>query len=347
MAGQGKGALTAQMFGARLGTNHEIRMKYIPAHNNMAGKKVNARLSAPFILNLRGKEGGVRYQIITWGALGDMFTKNWNEGKEMHFPQLEHNPHLDVVFSRVDRSIIMDKDGQPLKAWRDSWILRDFRWGAESMGTLQREMHTEGCSDGSGRRPINWNQTNHADNAAWKQILEMRKNTFFSPQHLAAGVFGFADVVMPRGGGQILFGGQYEKEAVVYQGSPPVMVDPNYNPGRTRFITAPAAGTNYTTTAKPNYGAPGAPGAPHVPNANVPLTTQVHTALTQTHCVKCGTPITAGNPFCGNCGNAVVAAAEPGMGPGAGMPAGMPMGYVPVAGAPGAIPATAGAPFMG
>ena len=89
--------------------------------------------------------------------------------------------------------------------------------------------------------------------------------------------------------------------------------------------------------------APGAPGAPHVPNANVPLTTQVHTALTQTHCVKCGTPITAGNPFCGNCGNAVVAAAGPGMGPGAGMP----MGYVPVAGAPGAIPATAGAPFMG
>jgi hypothetical protein len=336
MSERSKGALTAQMFGARLGTNADIRMRYTPAHINASGKKVNSRLSAPFILNLRGKEGGVRYNIIVWGKLGDMFARNWNEGKEMHFPQLEHNPYQDVVFSRVDRSIIMDLDGQPVKSWTDSWILRDFRWGNESQKTLQREMHAEGCSDGSGKRPLNWNLATNADNAAWKAILEMRKNTYFSPQHLQAGVFGFADVVMPRGGGQILFGAQYEREAVIYQGVPAVAVVPNYNPQRTRVIQTVATGQPGATVYAPAPGtvaAPGAPGAAMVANPHVPIQAQVATALTPTNCVKCQAPLAAGMAFCAGCGNPVVATAP-------GMPAGQPVYQPPVA----AIPVVAGAP---
>jgi len=329
MSERAKGALTAQMFGARLGTNMDIRMRYTPAHINAAGKKVNARLSAPFILNLRGKEGGVRYSIITWGKLGDMFAKNWNEGKEMHFPQLEHNPYQDVVYSRVDRTVIYDKDGQPCKSWTDSWICRDFRWGNESQKTLQREMLAEGCSDGSGLRPQNWNMANHADNAAWKAILEIRGNTYFSPQHLQAGVYGFADIVMPRGGGQILFGAQYTREAVVYQGVPPMPVDPNYNPQRTRIIR-PVAGAVVQPAA-----AVGAPGAAVIAQPNVALTTQIATAL-PTNCLKCQALLTPGVAFCAGCGTQVVAAAAPTVG----MPAGQPV----VVAQPAQIPVVAGAP---
>lgn len=336
MSERASGALTAQMFGARLGTNAEIRMRYTPAHINASGKKVNSRLSAPFILNLRGKEGGVRYPIIVWGKLGDMFAKNWNEGKEMHFPQLEHNPHLDTAFSRVDGSVIFDKDGQALKVWKDSWILRDFRWGNESQKTLQREMHAEGCSDGSGLRPLNWNMGNHADNAAWKAILEIRGNTHFSPQHLQVGVYGFADIVMPRGGGQILFGAQHERETIIYQGVAPVQVDPNYNPVRTRIIQTVATGAPGGAAAPGTV--VGAPGAALVADPNIPLTTQVATTLpvtAGTKCVKCQMTLAQGTAFCPGCGTQVVAA---------GMPAGQPI----IQGQTTTIPLTATqVPFKG
>jgi len=336
MTERAKGALTAQMFAARLGTNMDIRMRYTPAHINAAGKKVNARLSAPFILNLRGKEGGVRYNVIFWGKLGDMFAKNLNEGKEMHFPQLEHNPYQDVVYSRVDRTVVYDKDGQPCKSWTDSWICRDFRWGNESQKTLQREMMAEGCSDGSGLRPVNWNMANHADNAAWKAILEIRGNTYFSPQHLQAGVYGFADIIMPRGGGQILFGAQYTREPVVYQGIPPVAVDPSYNPQRTRIIR-PVAGAVVQPAAQPGT-VVGAPGAAVVAQPNVPLTTQIATAL-PTNCLKCQAPLVAGTAFCAGCGTQVVATA-----PTPGMPAGQPVIPAAVPLQPAVIPVVAGAP---
>jgi hypothetical protein len=330
-----KGALTAQMFGARLGTNMDIRMRYTPAHINASGKKVNARLSAPFILNLRGKDGGVRYPIIVWGKLGDMFAKNWNEGKEMHFPQLEHNPYLDNIYSRVDRTIVMDKDGQAAKSMSDSWILRDFRWGNESQKTLQREIAGEGCSDGSGRRPAEWNNAQHPDNAAWKAILEMRKNTYFSPQHLLAGVFGFADVVMPRGGGMILFGAQYEREPVVYQGIAPAPVDPSYNPVRTRVILAVATGAPAPV-----------PGAAHVAHPNVPLVAQVHTALTPgvvpTNCLKCQTPLAPGAAFCAGCGTPTAVAVAPIPA----MPAGQPVYQAPPVVGAAAQPG-APVPFVG
>ena len=341
MADKKSGALTAQMFGARLGTNAEIRMRYTPAHMNSQGKKVNARLSAPFILNLRGKEGGVRYDIIVWGKLADILAKNWNEGKEMHFPAIEHNPYKGTTYYQGGE-IVYEKDGQSLLTWKHSWILREFIWGNESQRCLEREINGEGCSDGSGRRPLNWNNSQHPDNAAWKAILDIRSNTFFSPQHMAGGVFGFADVVMPRGGGTILFGAQYERDAIAYQGIQNVIADPNYNPNRVRHITPVATGA--PAAAAPVYHpAPGAPGAAHVAQPHVPLTHQVHTALhvpVASNCAYCQAPISVGMAFCGGCGQPVVAAAAPAPG----MPAGMPVPPIPVAGLP-----VAGAPqpFLG
>lgn len=355
MAERQKGAITAQMIGARLGTNPDIRMSYTMAHINAQGKKVNARLSAPFILNTRGKEDGTRYDIIVWGKLADILAKNWNEGKEMHFPALEHNKYLGIARSRVDRSVVYDKDGQALKVWRDSWILREFRWGAESQKTLAREIGVidpatgqlipgEGCSDGSGLRPLNWNISTHPDNAAWKAIMEIRSNTFFSPSHLQAGVFGFADIRMPLGGGQILFGAQYDQNPVAYQGVNPMAVDPNYETTikRVRYIksTVPAGGYG--------GGAPvvaAAPGAAMVAQPHVPLTHQVHTALmpVATNCVKCQAPLTPGLAFCGTCGTQVIAAAPP---PTPGMPAGTAVYQAPpIPLQP--LPVTTGAPFVG
>jgi hypothetical protein len=293
MSGTSNGFAKHTFVGCRVGTNDKIKMTYIPAHLNAQGKKVNARLVIPVLINEYGKNDPDSYRLIAWGKMGDMFARNLNKGKEMHFFCTSASYWADV-FSRVNQTQMFDHNGAPLTSRQLSFTIRDFVWGADSVETLTTEMR-DGIATGEGRRPAQWNIPGTQDNLLWKQMLQARQNTFFSQAHLNAGVFGFARVVMPKGGGQILFGAQYERNNGAPVGAPggafvpnagmtplPNMVHNAFNP----HAGAPGAPGGYpgypvntppvnvSTNVPPRGGYPNMPPAEHVPpmgaNPNLP-----------------------------------------------------------------------------
>ncbi len=222
MAGTSKGMAKTLLVGARVSTHlnpdpsRNIFMLYTPA-NLRAGdqKKVNARLEIPVMVNIFGRENGDAFRVVAWGKLADIFARNLNRGKEMHF-LCEPTSYLSDVRSRVDGSVILDKNGAALQVRRTSYRIIDYAFGADSFTTINEEIQ-HGIVTGEGKRPASWNNPAHADNGIWKQMLQARNNTYFSPAHEQAGYFGFAKVVMPKTAGyQVLYGPQYDKEAVVY-----------------------------------------------------------------------------------------------------------------------------------
>ena len=278
MAGTSNGFFKANAVGGRVGTNKEIKMTYTPAHINAQGKKVNARLVIPILINEYGRSEPDSYRLIAWGKMADMFAKNLNKGKEMHF-YLTGSSYWGDVYSHVDGVQMLDKDNRPLQTRQVSFIIRDFVWGSDGMDTLMDEINN-GIATGEGRRPAQWNFPGTPDNQLWKQMLAARTNTFFSQAHLQAGVFGFARVRPPKGGGAILFGAQYEREAVINANGP-----------------APAP--------PPPTAAPGYPGAAVIGNQGMPVDQAITNAFgpnAPQQCTKCQTQIPAGAGFCSVCG---------------------------------------------
>jgi hypothetical protein len=227
MAGTSKGMAKTLLVGARVSTHlnpdpsKNIFMLYTPA-NLRAGdqKKVNARLEIPVMVNIFGRDNGDGFRVVAWGKLADIFARNLNRGKEMHF-LCEPTSYLSDVRSRVDGSVILDKNGAALQVRRTSYRIIDYAFGADSFTTINEEIQ-HGIVTGEGKRPANWNNPAHADNGIWKQMLQARNNTYFSPAHEQSGYFGFAKVVMPKTAGyQVLYGPQYEKEAIAYNTGQP------------------------------------------------------------------------------------------------------------------------------
>ncbi len=222
MSGTSKGLAQTILVGARVSTHlnvdptKNIFMSYTPANlRGGDGKKVNARLEIPVMVNLFRQEKGDKYSVIAWGRLADIFAQNLNRGKEMHLV-CEPTSYLSNVRSNVDGSIIIDKNGQPLKLRRSSLRIINFAYGADSYTTEKEEIQF-GIVTGEGKRPAKWNDATSPDYGIWKQLLLNRSNTHFSPAHEQKGYFGFAKVVMPKTPGYtILYGAQYDKEAVRY-----------------------------------------------------------------------------------------------------------------------------------
>ena len=224
MSGTSNGMAKTFLVGARVSTRlsqdptKNIFMRYTPA-NLRAGdqKKVNARLEIPVMVNLFGRDEGDGYRIVAWGKLADILARNLNRGKEMHF-FCEPTSYLSEVRSQVDGTVILDKNGTPIRVRRTSYRIVDYAWGADSHTTIQEEINF-GIVTGEGKRPTLWNDPTSADNGIWKKMLQARNATYFSQAHEQTGYFGFAKVVMPATPGyQVLYGGQYEKEAVIYNG---------------------------------------------------------------------------------------------------------------------------------
>ena len=222
MAGTSKGMAKTLLVGARVSThldvdpNKNIFMLYTPANLRASDqKKINARLEIPVMVNIFGRENGDAYRVVAWGKLADIFARNLNRGKEMHF-LCEPTSYLSEVRSRVDGTVIMDKNGQPIRVRRTSYRIVDYSFGDDSFTTIEEEK-LHGIVTGEGKRPAKWNDPTSPDNGIWKQMLQARNNTFFSPAHEQAGYFGFARVVMPKTAGYtILYGAQYDKEPVIY-----------------------------------------------------------------------------------------------------------------------------------
>ncbi len=292
MAGTSKGMAKTLLVGARVSThldadpNKNIFMLYTPA-NLRAGdqKKVNARLEIPVMVNVFGRENGDSYRVIAWGKLADIFARNLNRGKEMHF-LCEPTSYRSEVRSRVDGSVIMDKDGQPARVLRTSYRILDYSFGADSFTTINEEI-LHGIVTGEGKRPAKWNDPTSADNGIWKQMLQARNNTYFSPAHEQAGYFGFAKVVMPKSAGyQILYGAQYDKEPVIYNNN-------QFPAPQTGMINTPPV---QQVTMMPN--APAAHTAPLVNQVNQTLNPQAPGMIPNQTVMQPGMVMQPGNaPF--------------------------------------------------
>lgn len=201
MSGSSHGKSKHEFINCRVGTNDKIKMLYTPAHIRPDGKAVSARLVIPVLVNEYGKNDPDSYRVVAWGALADMFAKNLSKGKEMTFFCDGSSYWGNVFYS--DGNQVMQKDGSALQTRQTSFTIRGFLWGADSNGTITEETQS-GMKSGEGRRPAQWNIPGSPDNQVWKQLLERRKQTFYQ----GGEVFGYAKVVAPRGGGQILTGDQ-------------------------------------------------------------------------------------------------------------------------------------------
>jgi len=176
-------------------------MLYTPAHIRPDGKAVSARLVIPILVNEYGKNDPDSYRLVAWGALADMFAKNLSKGKEMTFFCDGSSYWGNVFYS--DGTQVLQKDGSALQTRQTSFTIREFLWGADSNATITEET-MNGMKSGEGRRPQQWNVPGSQDNLVWKQLLERRKQTFYQ----GGNTFGYATVVAPRGGGQIMTGDQ-------------------------------------------------------------------------------------------------------------------------------------------
>lgn len=203
MSGSSHGITQHTFIGARLGTSDKIKMLYTPAHIKADGKPVSARLVVPILVNEYGKTDPSSYRLVAWGALADLFAKNLSQGKEMNFICDGSSYWGNVFYS--DGTQVMQKDGlTPLQTRQTSFTIRSFTWGSDSNRTTDEEI-TAGMQSGEGRRPAQWKIVGSPDNLTWKQMLAMRKQTFY----MGGERYGYAKVVAPRAVGcNILTGDQ-------------------------------------------------------------------------------------------------------------------------------------------
>jgi hypothetical protein len=245
MSGSSHGITKHHFCGSRVGTSDKIKMLYTPAHLRQdTGKPVSARLVIPILVNLYRKTDPDSYRLVAWGPLADMFAKNLSQGKEMTFI-CDGSSYWGNVFYN-DGTQAFQKDGRtPLQTRQSSFTIREFTWGADSNRTTQEEIHA-GMQSGEGRRPAQWDIVGTPDNLTWKQMLEMRKQTFYQGGER----FGYAQVVAPRYAAQILLGDQSK-------------ILRNY--GQNAAAAAPNQAAHQT------YGIPA--------NQTAPLVNQVHNAF--------------------------------------------------------------------
>ena len=206
MSGSSHGITQHIFIGCRIGTGgkpgKEIKMLYTPAHIKADGKPVSARLVIPILVNEYRKQDPNSYRLVAWGALADMFAKNLSRGKEMNFICDGSSYWGNVFYS--DGSQVLQKDGSALQTRQTSFTIRSFTWGSDSNNTIDQEK-IGGMLSGEGLRPAQWDVTGSPDNLTWKQMLALRKQTFYQ----GGEVFGYATVVAPRSANcQILTGDQ-------------------------------------------------------------------------------------------------------------------------------------------
>jgi hypothetical protein len=133
-----------------------------------------------------------------------------------------------------DGNQVIQKDGRtPVQTRQTSFTIREFTWGGDSNNTINEEIQA-GMQSGEGRRPAQWNIPGTPDNQTWKQMLEMRKQTFYQGGER----FGYATVVAPRYPAQILIGDQSKilrthaqpaAQVPPIQGAPAAMTQPLVN----------------------------------------------------------------------------------------------------------------------
>jgi hypothetical protein len=294
MSGSSSGLCQTTIVGARVATGknnttgRETELLYTPPYLRAGDQKfISAKCQIPCLVNIYGRTEPDHFRLVAWGGRADLFAKNLNKGKEMHWMVVPRSYWSDLFFS--DGVQIMDRNGQPKTVRQQSYTIVDFAWGSDSAKTEYEEM-TIGIKSGEGLRPQNWRIQGHADNLMWTNLLAARKALSYN----GGDRYGFAKVIYPKGGGLILLGDMSPSAARAAGGQVNLIQQ------------ATAAGRVLQVGPGQNPVATGQPGGTMVVGAGAaPTETLIHTALTTG--IKCASPtcvaqLAAGQAFCQVCG---------------------------------------------
>ena len=186
--GRSRSFMTSSCAGVRVaGKDAEPGLKYIPAHT-VSGKLYNQRVT--FTVYVNGSNGkSDRFQFIAYGALADSICRCMSNGKAL---DAVLKPHSYTGRSFSNGVMRLEADGTPVMVEKVGFqIVESPIYGEDAQKTIDLEIAT-------GRRPINWNITNHPDQAIWTQMLKDRANVQYVP---GSATFGYAKVIVPQGQG--------------------------------------------------------------------------------------------------------------------------------------------------
>lgn len=180
--------MTSACAGVRVaGKDSEPGLTYFPAHT-VSGKLYNQRVT--FTVYVNGANGkSDKFQFIAYGALADSICRCMSNGKAL---DAVLKPHSYTGRSFSNGVMRLEADGTPVLVEKVGFqIVESPIYGEDAQKTIDLEIIT-------GRRPINWNITNHPDQATWVQMLKDRANVQYVP---GSPTFGFAKVIVPQGQG--------------------------------------------------------------------------------------------------------------------------------------------------
>jgi len=183
---------------------------YYPPHVKN-GKTVNARWEGIMFLNRRdytdannqhheGKSETIR--IVVWNSpnaapgkgLADVFAKCISVGKEISCA-LDINTFDKRLF--VNGQPVTDPQGNALTYPAVNFkVVGDVVFGADSDSTVQSEIAAYNGQANFCSRPQFWNVQSHADNTAWKTIVQQRMAAVCDPNKPS---YGYARIVIPEG----------------------------------------------------------------------------------------------------------------------------------------------------
>lgn len=195
-----KGFITATIAGGRIaGTDGQPGLTYFPAHT-VNGKAFNQRVTFTVYVNSNKgtKRDGTpgrsdRFHIVVYGPLADSICRCMSNGKAI---DAILRPHIyeGRLFDKSG-AMRLEADGSPIIVEKVGFQIVDSPiYGEDSLKTIELEVAT-------GRRPINWNVTNHPDSATWTQMLKDRSNVQYVP---GSTTFGYARVIVPQGQGTVV-----------------------------------------------------------------------------------------------------------------------------------------------
>lgn len=181
---------STQFMGARVAGE----LTYIPAHTKN-GKLINQRTTIPVYLNSNkgtnrdGTPGrSDQYRLVAWGKLADICAKSLAKGKALDCNCTPHSYEGRIYDGQGQMRV--DNTGQPLKVEKVGFTIDKIIFGEDAAKTIDEEIQ-------NGRRPINWNVPNHADQQLYQSILTNRRAEVY-----AGGTkFVHAKVIVPSGPG--------------------------------------------------------------------------------------------------------------------------------------------------
>jgi len=189
MAGTKNGFVKVNMTGCRIATTEKNPMRYTPAHTKPDGSFVSARLEIPVLVNEYGSKEPDAYKLVAWGGRADMFAKALSQGKEMNF-YLTPKSYFRKVYNNANAVILQPDGSGPVVVRSLSFTIRDFTWGADSEKLIGLEI-------AAGIRGAGWNNPSSPDYAAWRTMIDARKNLFYDG---VSPTYGYAKVSpVPQG----------------------------------------------------------------------------------------------------------------------------------------------------